>query len=442
MNLATPNILVVDDKEDAGLKIVRALWEGGFAPRFIRYDGRILKKITREKSAMRGIRVVFMDINLISGAMGADAQNFSAIQHVLETVLSEDNGPYLLVTWSSHDDYADRLFQHLDNRLALNRRPIATKRLSKTDFEGKNATRLPAEVKRILSEVGFAGCLIGWESLIRDAGIATVNRINKLAFSLPDEGYRDRNQKLGAIIRSFAEAEAADHINLDSAFPALASVLAHVLHDDAFSMTKPLATHHGPSIMEMARTTDSGTRAKIHQALHVEYGGLNNRGPAPGDVFVYPVKNKTKRGGLPILDFSDFIPEQFFELSKWSKLDEEAKKPIIAATRIILVEITPPCDHANLKKLVWHRYVLGIESNQLAASYLKKKADYLHQLPSFSSPSGDELTIILNSRATASVPPAEANALGKRLYRLRAQMLSEIIRWVSGQQARLGYIQL
>lgn len=441
MNLST-SILVVDDKDDAGLQIIKALWDGGFSARFIQYDGRILKRIKREKSAARGVRVVFMDINLISGAMGADAQNFSAIQGTLETILNADNGPYLLVTWSSHDDYAERLFTYLNLRLELSRRPVATRRLSKTDFEGSKSVRLPNEVKRILSDIGFAGCLMAWESLVRDASVATLSKISGLAGNLPDHAdYPDQDRKLGAIIRSFAQAEAADHIDSESAFPALASVLSEVLYDEAFALTESLSPHHGPSIMTMAGLSNEATRIQINQALHVEYGGVRNRTPAPGDVFVFPTKGKRNRGGLPILDFDEFVPDQFFEPGKWKNCSAEQRSALLAGSRLILVEITPPCDHASRKKLVWHRYVLGVEVNDVAAKYLKK-ADYLKTLPTFSGNQGTAITISLNSRATASVQPSAIDQIGRRLYRLRSALLSEVIRWVSGQQSRLGYLEL
>jgi hypothetical protein len=293
-----------------------------------------------------------------------------------------------------------------------------------------------------LSDIGFSGCLVGWESLVRDAGVTTLNKISRLALDLPDREYPDKNQKLGAIIRSFAEAEAADHLDAESAFPALASVLSQVLHDDAFSLTKTLADLHGPSIMTMSRTTDAATRARINQALHIEYGGIKKRSPAPGDVFAFPLKSKRQRGGLPPLELEKFVPEQFFDSNKWKARTDEQRKTVLEGVRLILVEITPPCDHANLKKLVWHRYVLGVELNSEAAACLNKKADYLKHLPVFAESTGATLTISLNSRATASVPPGDIAAIGKRLYRLRTQLLSDIIRWVSGQQSRLGYLEL
>src|SRR5471030_3107101 len=129
MNSNSLNILVVDDKREAGLQIVDALWEGGFSVQFEQYDPKRLIRLKKQGVSMRGVRVVFMDINLIGGAMGSDGQNFAAIQTCLQTLLAHDNGPYLLITWSSHDDYADRLFVFLNERLPGEYRPISTKRL-------------------------------------------------------------------------------------------------------------------------------------------------------------------------------------------------------------------------------------------------------------------------------------------------------------------------
>jgi CheY-like chemotaxis protein len=441
MNSNALNILVVDDKREAGLQIVDALWEGGFSVQFEQYDPKRLMRLKKQAARMRGVRIVFMDINLIGGAMGSDGQNFGAIQVCLQTLLAKDNGPYLLITWSSHDDYADRLFAFLNERLPIEYRPISTKRLSKTDFSGKNKTKLPVAVKQILSNLGIAGCLIDWESLVREASSATLNTVSKLASDLPDHvNHSNREQKLGAVIRAFSEAEAADHLTNESAFPALSTVLIQVLNDEVTSiLPKSLATH-GVAIMAMGKIQSPEWGSRVHRALHIEYGGIK-RMHAPGDVFAFPAYAKIKRGGLPKLKLDVFLAEQFFDLKKWQNMAQTDKDPIINDSRLILAEITPPCDHATLKKLLWHRYVLGVELGPAAIKSLIK-ADYLLRLPKFVSMENKAFTLVLNSRATVTIPPDSANELGARLYRLRSQLFADVIRWVSAQQARLGYVTI
>lgn len=441
MNLNSLNILVVDDKREAGQQIVDALWDGGFSVQFSQYDPQRLMKISKKKDAgMRGVRIVFMDINLIGGAMGSDGQNFSAIQTTLQTLLAKDNGPYVLITWSTHDDYADRLFSFLYERLPVEYQPVLTKRMSKTDYAGRSSRKLPGAVNKILSDLGVAGSLIGWESLIRQAGVSTLDTVLRLADGLPtDASHDNREKKLGAVIRSFSEAEAADHLDEETAFPALSSVLVQVLHDEVTSIIPHQSVAHGQKIVGMGKANAPDWGAKIHKALHVEYG-KGKKIHAPGEVFAFPSYGKAKRAGLPKIKLEDFLAPQFLS-EKWNKLSSADKQKVVDDSKLILLEITPPCDHATIKKLVWHRYVLGVQVGAEAAKYLTK-ADYLMRLPSFVAPEGSLCTVILNSRATVSVPPNVANELGTRLFRFRAQLLSDVIRWVSSQQARLGFVSV
>ena len=102
MPLAVPRILIIDDKESDGVKIAKAIWNSKYAVRFIRYDPKLLMKTGKER--LRGVRLVFMDIDLIGdGVPGTGSKTFSAVQKALEYCLDERNGPYILITWSTFD---------------------------------------------------------------------------------------------------------------------------------------------------------------------------------------------------------------------------------------------------------------------------------------------------------------------------------------------------
>ncbi len=445
MSPGAPQILIVDDKEQAGLDIAKALWDGDLAAHYFHYDPERLIQMQQRGRSMRGIRIVFMDINLIGGAMGSEQQNFTAVQTVLQTLLAEDNGPYVLISWSSHDDYADRLFAFLAERLPPTLRPTLTKRLAKSEFAGASGKNISAAVKGLLNDLGFAGCLIGWEGVVKDATVSAIHAVARLADTLTDhEVHSDRNTKLGAVIRALATAEAEENLTEQSAFPALSSVLSHIMFDGLSSAAARVPAALGKSIMTAAGSTQpKDWKFDVHRALHFGLDPQRYVMHAPGDVFIFPGIRKRKRAGLPILKPDAFVPNQFFEADKWRKLPPDARKTVLGDARLVMAEITPPCDHAHpATKLVWHRYVVGGEFGPDASKYLKKKGDHLMWLPAFKTKDGKTKTVVLNSRVTASVDPKETGVLGKRLYRLRPQLLSDIIRWVSGQHARLGYVSL
>src|SRR5688572_9257987 len=131
--------------ENQGLDVARALWSIGLPVYFFHFTQ---EKLQAYANRISGVRLVFMDINLVGGAFGDGGSAFAAVEQTLRTVLAEDNGPYILATWSAHDDAADRLFAQLRQRLPPALIPVKFVRIQKDNFIGEaNAAALRTRVQ-------------------------------------------------------------------------------------------------------------------------------------------------------------------------------------------------------------------------------------------------------------------------------------------------------
>src|SRR5260221_8930358 len=97
---------------------------------------------------LKNIRLVFLDLKLIASERTKDI--ISAIVSRLTRILSEDNGPYMMVVWSTHksDYYAD-LLAEFDTKLKKYK-PILIVTLPKSTYlrteDGKEKGLIPGNV--------------------------------------------------------------------------------------------------------------------------------------------------------------------------------------------------------------------------------------------------------------------------------------------------------
>jgi hypothetical protein len=169
-------------------------------------------------------------------------------------------------------------------------------------------------------------------------------------------------------------------------------------------------------------------------------------GPAPGDVYLYPKRTRSTRKPLPNIEHSTFLVENFVaaDFAKNSPDTDAQRADLVRDWLLVLVEVTPPCDHAQAKQ-VWHRYVVGAEMPEAAVDRkgALPKAEYLMRLPAVKvSAIVEPRVLILNARLVVSVPPKEARGIRRWKYRLRIQLLGDVIGWLSRQQSRVGHVYL
>jgi len=449
MPLKVPRILIVDDKEEDGIIIAKSIWDSGYAVRFINYDPESF--LAKGEQNLQGVRVIFMDIDLIGdGTFGSGSKNFSAVQQALGYCLGEKNGPYVLITWSSYDEQAEDLFEFLRKRMSPEKRPILCKRLNKEDYRSPGGANLVEKINEFMQNLGSIKCLIEWEKSIQYAACETIQELINIAATLKGKEPEDA---IKSVLYSLAEAEGEQTLDRSNACKHLYSLLLQILHDQAINHLPEIEEAFGELICSGKEVqTEEKWYQRINSILHLDFKGSDPAaGHSPGDVFKYPERGH----GLPVPDedINKFLRGRFMSLGEEEK--EKYRAKIEADCQLLLVEITPPCDYSQRKK-VWNRYIVAAKIpckfvkftwvyNRKRDSREKgRQPDYLWSTPEFQESTPDRYVIIFNSRLILSMPQEKEflEKLGKRLFRIRQPLLSDMIGWLARQASRIGHVSV
>jgi hypothetical protein len=136
MDLLLPkdgSIVIIDDKYSEAKPLLDILSKNGHPS--IYFDGD-LNNLPQNKSTenlnLQRVRIVFADIQLKQAL--PEEQYVSLIIEHLNSLISENNGPYVLIVWSAKEaQFADGLKERIEAE-EFKRKPIAFIRLNKGDF--------------------------------------------------------------------------------------------------------------------------------------------------------------------------------------------------------------------------------------------------------------------------------------------------------------------
>lgn len=418
--------------EPAGLDVARALWAIGLPVMFFHFSPA---RLVGHANRTAGVRLVFMDINLVGGAFGDGGAAFAAVEQSLRTLLAENNGPYILATWSAHDDAAQRLFVQLKERLPPALVPVKFVRIEKDHFIGEaNAAALQGRVRALLEDAGNAKALIEWERTLRRAAGDTVNEVLSLARAANAE---DPDAELGKVLRALAHAEASEHLTDQNAFRAAGTVLNQVLSDVVERAPELNDAACSTLVFNAAPAGDLAWKHRLNGFLLVERtpGAARH---APGDVFIYPSAQIQEEGIGHAVNRDEFIAEHFVQEKKRNQLLEGAAGARkVDQWRLVLIETSPPCDYSE-DKVVWHRYAVGVEIPLVDRKLLESN---LRRLQPFCMGDGTTpLQIAVDARLILTLPPNKIARLGDRLYRIRERVATDLNGWIAAQHARQGYV--
>lgn len=159
-------VVAVDDDPAELARITGSLRELGIGCIAYNYP----TDIPPEAFAFASVRVIFMDINLIGGtSSGNDPNVFAAPISLVDRIISPENGPYALITWSDTNLHS-RLLQRIDvaHELAA-KQPFYSCGLSKAEYAG-DPEKLRSEVQKIFGGIPSFGALLDWERRVARAG--------------------------------------------------------------------------------------------------------------------------------------------------------------------------------------------------------------------------------------------------------------------------------
>lgn len=162
--IPAPRIAVIDDEKEAIDAIQRSLesMDTSCLPVLVNAGKPSIK------SPVKGIRLLFLDIHLVSGHQDGAAL-YDTTAAILGQVIAQDNGPYVLVIWTSDKNKRDELVSHISDHYPNIPQPLASLLMAKEEFLGENGFEMPRvadEIKRLLNEQPQATALLHWENAV------------------------------------------------------------------------------------------------------------------------------------------------------------------------------------------------------------------------------------------------------------------------------------
>ena len=173
-----PSIVATDDNEQHLGAIVKCIQQMGAACLPILFeDGKL--KVPR---ALTAVRLLFFDLHYVPGTPAGPAL-YDVAAGVLEKVIGQGNGPYVLITWSSHESEHDKFLQHVLNNFENIPPPATSAFLDKGPFiaggnpdaeiSGDQLKALADRVRNIVDTIPQVSAMMHWE----DAGRAAAGDV-------------------------------------------------------------------------------------------------------------------------------------------------------------------------------------------------------------------------------------------------------------------------
>lgn len=321
---------------------------------------------------------------------------------------------------------------------------------------------LTTEAEAASIKNGAIRALFLWESAISEAVSQTI--IDLQSLSKHDTQFE---QRVGKALYELAKAEAGKSINPDNARDALYRILNSQLLD---RVTSDIG-----EICDICQYSDEKSwgdikewKRKINKFLHFD-NAKNNSGP--GTLYMYNSYLESLSECHQIIPQTesnivkqkeDILGERLIVNTFISPIEnshgnhKEVIKQCIERSECIVVDITPPCDHAQ-NKAEWKKFCAGIliDMTSLSSKQIEefngiyKNIGFLWLGCDFSDSISDSQPshkrLMFNSRIIFSIPEHELIKSKLKLAnitKMREQISRDLTHWLSSQLSRPGYTMM
>lgn len=442
--IPTASIVVVDDNLDDLEAIVSSLQGLGAACLPIHVEN------AEPKLAMplKNVQIIFFDIVYLQ-TVTTPPQVYDVAANVLGKVIRDDNGPYVLITWSTrHTDHGE-FMERLCNTYPNIPPPAASAALKKEDFTGAGKTspsrpaQLRTQIKKILTDCPQVNTLFIWQQAALEAAGSVAGTVLDMV-KREDRFMGNPGPSLECILNAVVrEAVGPGNVAKDrlralneGLGPILLDRLTHASVSDQKTKTtlrnaipKPEVPPHLPS----------GVKPLLNNMHSCSFKLLNGTEPGErGAVCTLPDafsgKNFVKLAGMnqsaALIRF--LVPKEKNNPPKWEKLKK--------VSEWMLVGLTAPCDEAQKNATHLRRVALALEVPNPLPDCLK--------LPQMSSPAiactpiylfdGQERQLFFNWLFVTAVPNAMWEGSNVK-FRIRDPLISDLGIKFTSHAARLGH---
>ncbi len=444
-----PRFVVVDDELTHLNAILDTFQKLGSPCIGIHYD----PAAELDPAHFRGVRVLFLDLHLIGGALGTDyRRHYAQIAAILENNISPHGGPFVLVIWTANPHLQNELIEYLDLNLDPQKphaKPLAIRCLEKERFinvetgAAVNPGQLRQAVEGAISSNAQLAALLSWELDVLAAAGATLSTLLALVPS-NQRSTATFPSALDTILSRLArEAVGPSNVAIDPR-AAITTALAPILADRIINQ-HPTAevsdrwsnavTRHSDSALGNSTEEEAG---QINRMLHIAIPGPETIRPTDwGTVVDYP----TAWTDPEVSNTIGFTIDQF--LGHELKIEGAGR----AQCRPCLVRVGAACDYAQNRSGPL-KYLLGIEVPETAARMEDRQGrrikppDSVWTSPIFVMDGITEpFRLYVNVRFGREVLPGACVDWNVR-YRIREQLLMHLISHESGYSSRPAIVQM
>jgi hypothetical protein len=383
-----------------------------------------------------------MDLQLVASGTTIGPAQFGLIASILEKHLDLRVGPFVIVLWTNAPQYAGELKAYLDAniRATPHALPLAVVPLEKTQFLSQAGTILPTEelleaVRRVIRETPQIAVMLEWEADVISAAGHTLAELLELVrsrFSAPDKCTDGLDEMLSRLVQ---ETIGMKNIGSDKR-SAISIALAPLLIDrllnqpsrpdskDAWDLALSKCSQNLPKLTQ----AEAG---RVNRMLHIALPRTEVIRPTDwGATVSIPPEwesdtEMTSRFGRTKADL----------LLEVYKMSSEKQ----ARCKLRLIRVGAACDYAQGKEGPIP-YLLGVEiPSEIAPS---SPAGLPWVSPVFSIDADKEpFKLFVNAIYLISVTGG-ATLRWSVAYRLREQLLMELIHKAAEHNARPGIVKM
>ena len=391
----------------------------------------------------QGVRIVFLDLNLVGGPLDA-AQLADIAGQTLKRYVA--TGPYLLIFWSVQAADVDEVVRQLSTRHADAPAPLAVGVMDKTELRLPNpaaedySARLDALKQRILREVTQSPqllALLHWEGKLAESAGQAFGELATLAAGTTPWDFAAVEGRFKTILGKIARESGGIHADANRA-KAMQRGLAPLLDD--FMGAIPAEEGYN-SVWKAATPEPLGPCGELPDGVSIAQ--LNTM-----CLYDLIVPAKEERGALVEIP-EDAAWEVHFGcgreqlMSLSLNLEEMVDAPgALSRCRCFLLECSAACDYAQgNERLLRYVFCTVVPSSKLKTKKGKRVKEChqgIYRFPILRI-GGEDVILEANFRHVLGVPSGHA-ILGTPLLRVRPQALDAMLQQYAHHASRLGLL--
>jgi hypothetical protein len=401
-----------------------------------------------DKNLLREVRCLFVDMHLMAGTTlpsSGDNSAYALISNILQQNIDRDGGPYVLVLWTEYPQMAAELRQYIDSPDAFPddmyyAKPVDILALSKSDYidtisgSMRNPDNLKEAITNELSSLSSFSAVLAWENDVLNAAKYTINSLVDL-IPKTDKTQKYFSEQLGLLLTRLASAAVgASNVSNDPR-AAMYKALSPLLYDRIATKRTPLQFQKFWSdVFALASSKlprlDEKSAGQINGMLHLATPAHETIKPSDwGAVCNWPFPLtgrmlKTRTG----LSRTEMFCSEF-----------GIKEPDISRCTPILVRVGAACDFAQ-NKPGGNTFLFGT-AVPADIKKTKKLSDAIWESPLFIDAGKAAFRLYIHMRYPMTLSLKQQNKLQAN-FRLREQLLMELITKASHHAARPGIMQL